>query len=190
MNNSDLFIIINKFAGRSSLLDRSMIFVASYLIFIIPLFLVFLWFKRSKDNENKRTALFIFISVVFSVIIGWGISLFYFHPRPFMIGMGKELIRHSSETSFPSDHATAMFALSFSLLFLKKYLKGVIFFMFSFLVGFARVFCGIHFPFDIVGSFFVAFVGTGIIFISREKLDILFERIIEIYLNIEREWLK
>ena len=165
--NIVLFSFINNIAGKNQILDSIMIFVANYFIFVIPVFLIYLWFKKSK----KKEALFILVSILISLAIAWGITLVYFHPRPFMIGLGKKLIQHAPETSFPSDHTTGMFAVTFSLVFLKEYKKGAIFLILSLLVGFARIFCGIHFPFDIIGSFFVALVGAGTVFIVREKLN-------------------
>jgi len=179
--NIYFFDLINNFAGKNSVLDGIMIFIANYFIFIIPIFLIYLWFKKSKNDENKIKALFILFSVLISLIITWGITLTYFHPRPFMIGLGKELIQHAPETSFPSGHGTAMFAITFSLIFLKDYKKGIIFFILSLSVGVARIFCGIHFPFDIIGSIFVSLAGTSIIFMLMKKFDFLFSKMIELY---------
>ncbi len=162
--NIYLFNLINHFAGENVILDKIMVFIASYFVFTIPLFLIYLWFKK----ENKKDVLFIFSSVLASLAIAQLITLIYFHPRPFMLGLGKKLIPHGSETSFPSDHATVMFAVAFSLIFLKKNKEGMIFLIFSLLVGLARVFCGVHFPFDIIGSFFVALIGTVIIFMLKD----------------------
>lgn len=179
--NICLFSLINDVAGKNFILDRAMIFIASYFIFIIPIFLIYLWFKKTKRDENKKEALFTFTSVLISLGIAWGISLIYFHPRPFMIGLGKKLIQHTPDSSFPSDHATGMFAVAFSLIFLKKYKSGVIFFILSALVGIARVFCGVHFPLDIVGSFFVSLIGVSIIFMAKGKLSFLFSKMIKLY---------
>jgi len=184
--NIHLFNLINNLAGKNLVLDKTMIFIASYLIFIIPVFLIYLWFKKSKKDENKKKALFILFSVLISLAIAWVINSIYFHPRPFMIGLGKELIQHAPETSFPSGHATAMFAVTFPLFFLKEYKKGIVFFILSLSVGIARIFCGIHFPFDIIGSFFVSLAGTIIIFILMRKFNFLFSRIIELYYRFFR----
>jgi undecaprenyl-diphosphatase len=170
--NVYLFGLINGTAGKDPVLDGAMIFIAGYLVFVIPVFLIYLWFKGSKTDENKKEALFVLVSVLTSLAIAWGTTLIYFHPRPFMIGLGTELVPHAPETSFPSDHATAMFSVAFSLIFLKEYKKGVVFFILSLLVGLARIFCGIHFPFDIIGSVFVSLAGAGIVFTAREKLNL------------------
>lgn len=175
--NIYFFDLINGLAGKNPFLDRIMIFLAKYLIFLAPLFLFYLLIK--KDKESKKSFLFILSSLVLSFIISWLFRSFYFHPRPFMIGLGKELISHKAETSFPSNNTLLLASISLSLLFLRKYKSGIFFFLMAFLVGISRVFCGVHFPLDIIGSFFIAFIGGGIVFVFKDKFDRLFSRIIK-----------
>jgi len=179
--NISLFNLIDGIAGKNRILDITMIFIADYLIFIIPIFLIYLWFKKAKKDENKKEALFIFASVLISLAVAWGISFIYFHPRPFMIDLGKKLIQHAPDSSFPSDHTTVMLAAVWSLIFLKEFKNGVIFLVLSLLVALARIFCGVHFPFDIIGSIFVSFIGVSIIFATRGKLTFFFAKIIRVY---------
>ena len=182
--NIKLFTLINNFAGRNLVLDKTMISMSKYLVYVIPIFLLFLWFKKSKKDKDKKDSLAIFTSVLISLFIGWIIGLFYFHPRPFMIGLGKELISHGADSSFPSDHATVMFAIAFALIFLKRYWSSSFFFILSILVSFARIFCGVHFPLDIIGSIIVSLTGTAITFALSKKLDLLFSKVISLYYRI------
>jgi undecaprenyl-diphosphatase len=177
--NVDLFEFINSFAGHNVVLDKAMIFAAQYLIYIVPFFLLTLWFIG--DDKKKKETLFIFISILISLIFGWLITKFYYHPRPFVSGLGKELIYHAPDASFPSDHATVMFAVAFALLFLKDYRESVVFFALSFIVGFARIYCGIHFPYDILGGIPISLAGISIEFILKNKLDVAFLNLIHLY---------
>ncbi len=162
--NIYLFNSINYLAGKNIVLDNIMIFLARYLIWIAPLFLLYLWFRKSADSGYKKLSLFILVSVLLSLLISWSVSLCYFHPRPFMIGLGTKLITRSPDSSFPSDHATIMFAVALATLFWKRYRMGILFLLLALAVGLARVFCGIHFPFDLVGAFLVAGLGTTLVY--------------------------
>ena len=172
-----LFILINGLAGKFPIFDNFMILSAN-LPLIIPFYLLYLWFK---DNYHKHLSLFIFTSVLFSLLISVTISSIYYRPRPFAINLGKKLIPHEADSSFPSDSATAVFAVAFSLLLFRKYKVGTIWFLLSLLVGFARIFCGVHFPSDILGGAIISLFVSFVIYASRGYLNVLFDQIIFSY---------
>ena len=170
MVNIELFNFINGFVGRVPFLDNSMIFSAKYLIILIPLFLIYLFIK------NKKKSLFVFSALLISFILSRLIGIFFYTPRPFAIGIGTQLVQHVADASFPSDHATTFFAFSFALLFLKYQKAGIIFLIFGALVGFARVFTGVHFPLDILGGFIVGLIGTGLFYVFLRKYSNFFRK--------------
>jgi undecaprenyl-diphosphatase len=166
--NLTLFYLINGFARRDYILDTTMVFAAKYIIYIFVIYLAYLWFVKSKYRQEV-------LLVGYAPLLGLGlnfiITLFYFHPRPFMVPTGVLLIAHAPETSFPSDHTTLMFAVSLMLLTLKELRsKGMILFVLSFIGGLARVYTGLHFPMDIIGSLFVALVSTGLLLALKQYL--------------------
>ncbi len=166
--NTALFHIINDLAGRNYTLDTTMIFAAEYLIYIFGIYLVYLWFVRSKYRQE---ILFAGYASLLSLGINFIIHLLYFHPRPFMIPSGILLIAHAPETSFPSDHSTLMFAISLMFLAFRNLRnKGAILFVLSLIGGLARVYAGLHFPMDIAGSLFVALFSIGLLLILKQHL--------------------
>lgn len=159
--NYYIFSIINGLAGKSALLDQIMIFSAKYLVSIIPIIIVALLLARK--TENKKAAIFITISVGLSLLLGYITKGFYYHPRPFAMGLGLDLVPDDFTSSFPSSHTTSMFALSFATLFIKRYKLAVMSFILAFIVGFSRIFIGVHFPFDILGGIIYGAVGVFIV---------------------------
>ncbi len=163
-----LFHIINGFAGRNYTLDAGMIFAANYLIYIFGIYLIYLWFVK---NKYRQEILFIGYAVLLGLGINFIITMFYFHPRPFMVPTGRLLIEHAPETSFPSDHTTIMFAISLMLLsFRELRTEGAVLFILSFIGGFARVYAGLHFPMDIAGSLFVALFSVYLLLLFKLNL--------------------
>ena len=176
--NLTLFHIINGFAGRNYLLDTAMIFAAQDIIYFFCVYLVYLWFAKSKYRQE---VLFAGYGALIGLGINFIITLFYFHPRPFMIPTGMLLIPHLPETSFPSDHATLMLAISLMFLTFKELRsKGAILFVLSFISGLARVYAGLHFPMDIAGSLFVALFSVSLLLALKRYL-IPFNRILIVY---------
>lgn len=177
--NSDLFLAINQLAGENAILDASAIFIAEAMPFILIGVMVSLWFFA---NLNKRRiSFFAGYSVLLALLLSYLIGLLYFHPRPFVLNLGSQLVEHAADTSFPSDHTTLIFAIASSYLFSRETLKlGVLLVLLSFLAGLARVFVGVHFPFDIIGAGLVGAVSSLSIKYLANKTDFL-ERFFQLF---------
>ena len=80
--------------------------------------------------------------------------------RPFVAHPGETvLVAHrSADPSFPSDHATAAFAIAFAVLFFSRRL-GALFLLGATAIGVSRVLLGLHYPSDVLAG---AAVGLGL----------------------------
>ncbi len=167
--NRNIFTAINHFAGNSRILDILGIAAAKYLPFLFIIVLIYLWFK---EDENKPITLYAIYSAVVGLILNYIVTRIYFHPRPFMIPIGTLLVSHANETSFPSDHTTLMLSMAFLLFYFRKTRgTGVILFFLGLAGGISRIFCGLHFPFDILGSLGVGIISAGIIYLLKGSLQ-------------------
>ncbi len=179
--NQKIFLYLNSFTGKNKILDFFFVCLAKYSPYIFIFYEFYLYFyKKEKDK-----ALFAFYSATLGIIISKTISLFYFHNRPFMDKLGRLLIYHSPDSSFPSDHTTFMFSLAFSFYFFKVPHRNL-FFLLAFLGSIARVFVGVHYPFDILGGLLVGFFSAYIIFRSQS----LFSKLNKIIINLEENLTK
>jgi len=175
--NYQLFNFINGFAGSNHFFDRIMVILANYMPVVFALYLLYLWFYK-----DKQIALYAGYSFTLGLIINFLISLFYFHPRPYMIGMGKLLSPHSPDTSFPSDHTTLMLSTAFALLYFKKTrIAGIILAVLGIIGGICRIYIGVHFPLDIAGSFAVSIVSSFLIYYFKDALKQLNKVFIKFY---------
>jgi len=164
--NLEIFNAINGYGNNSRLLSILAIIIAKYMIFIVPTYLTLMFLR--KNNYLKQQSLFAFYTALVGLLINYIISFFYFSPRPFMLHMGRLLIKHAPDSSFPSDHVTILLSIGFYLLSeIRLRVHGLLFIFFGLIVGLARIYCGVHWPFDIVGSLIVSLF--AFIFIAYMK---------------------
>jgi undecaprenyl-diphosphatase len=152
--NQEIFSFINAGAHPAPALVLAAIFLAKWVAYIVLLFPAVLWLRGGRPE--RRAVLASAFSIVLGLAAGWGIRALWPHPRPFMIGLASNLLNHAPESSFPSDHATFMFALGLSLVFSAQRKAGWTIVALGAVVGWARIYLGAHFPFDIDGGFLVA----------------------------------
>jgi len=154
---------INGLAGRWIYLDWLGIFFAEYFIYILGAVALLLF------RKNLKRVVWAILAVVLAKFgIAEPIRLFWSRPRPFVANDVNLLIGKTSESSFPSGHASACFALSYIVYHYNKK-AGIFFFVASFLVSIARVFVGVHWPLDILAGGAVGiFSGWLIIKISKK----------------------
>lgn len=162
--NTYLLLLINGWAGHSQLLDATMVACAKYLIFIVfgvGLICIGLYAYR----KEWKTVIYFCASLVLSFILLKLAALLNFDHRPFMDHHLDQLVSHAPGSSFPSDHTTASMAVALSILSFTKFKKtGVLLILAALLIGFARIFVGIHYPADILGGVIVALIGSGIVY--------------------------
>lgn len=181
--NITLFHLINQYAGINLLVDTIAILAAKYMPLVFVISLIYLWVK--KGDKNKDIALYSIYAAIIGIIINFIIGIFYFHPRPFMISVGTTLFPYSAETSFPSDHTTFMLSIALMMVYFKETRKlGVTLVILGLIGGFARVFSGVHFPFDIIGSVVVAIIVSIVIYYFKDNLTPLSQIIRRIYSKI------
>jgi undecaprenyl-diphosphatase len=155
--NQKLFLAINADPATSAWLLGLGKFLAKDTLYLLPLLLVYLWFKGG--DARRSLALKSVVVTIVSLGIGTLISLIYVHPRPFVLNLGHTYLQHSANASFPSHHATIFAAIGFCLLAAETRLIGWGVLAFGVAAGWARVYMGVHFPLDILGGFVVAYAG-------------------------------
>jgi len=99
-----------------------------------------------------------------------------------MDGLGSNILAHSEKTSFPSNHTTFMLSLAFILLYFKETRTiGIVLTLLGLVSGFSRIYCGVHYPLDILGSLFVSLLTSYIIYQNRDRFITLHSRITNVF---------
>ena len=180
--NKEIFLFINSFAGKNHILDLIMIAAAKAMPYIFILALFYLWFSKRKNE-----ALFAGYATTLGIVINGIIGLVYFHPRPFMEHLGTLLIHHKASSSFPSNHTTFTMSIALMLLTFKSTrILGIVLTILALWCGIARIYVGVHWPFDILGSITVSIIAVIIIVLLKNPLQKLNNFIINIWNKILR----
>lgn len=158
--NTNTFLIINNWAGKSPILDALTIFSAQYAIYVLfgvtALCITHLLYRR-----QWRPVAYFVASLTLSFIILFIASKLFAHDRPFVNHHVTQLIPHAANQSFPSDHSTASMAMALGLLVFTRFRKTAwLLTCVAALIGFSRIVAGVHYPLDVLGGFITAALGT------------------------------
>ncbi|MHA6529542.1 undecaprenyl-diphosphatase [Paenibacillus sp. BAC0078] len=177
--NYQLFQIVNNFAGKWDFIDDLMEFCAQDIVWVMIAMIAILWFTHKEKYQQYAFYALLSAAVALAIAALW-ISPEVNQPRPFVLHVVHQLIPHSADASFPSDHSTLAFSLAFSLLFADRK-WGLLALAMACITGFARVYVGVHYPGDIAGSAVLAALISFLVYTMRSRLNPVVTLLIGIY---------
>lgn len=153
---------INGPAGRHDVIDAFMRRAASwsepaFLALVIGWFFIGWLRGLPRDRQGAITA---GIAAGGALLVNLAIHQLWDRPRPFVAHPQAVhlLLAHSADPSFPSDHVSPAFGIAVALFFVHRRL-GLLALLAAAVVAYARVYCGDHYPADVIAG---AVVGTGV----------------------------
>jgi len=165
-----LFQLVNQFAGKWSVLDSLMTAITNFGPFLLLLPLVYFWFYG--EDEGRQTVILTGVAVAGALLVNQVIGHIYFRPRPFAAHKVALLVPRSLDPSFPSDHATFAFAIA-STVWLRHRHLGIIVIGLAALIAISRVFVGMHYPLDVIGSATIGMCSALVTWRMRSRLAFL-----------------
>ena len=158
--NNSWFLMLNAHSGDADITRITAVFLAQYLNWVVALALiVYLLATRQSKLWLKLLG-----SCAMAMLMAYLLGHLYYHPRPFVVGLGQALVPSRDTSSFPSRHLTFYWGLVLPLCgFVRTRRLGVYLVVLGLAEAWARVYVGVHYPLDMVGSMLVALVASSVV---------------------------
>lgn len=148
---------------------------AAEILFLAIVVALFLIVPGRERRKAQRAAVSAAAATGIALLIAHFISTAVDRVRPFVAHPHSihPFLAHAADPSFPSDHATAAFAIAVAVV-LRQRAWGAVLLVLAAVLAVGRVFLGLHYPSDVVGG---AAIGTVVALLLwaippvRELLD-------------------
>lgn len=176
ISNIGLFYLINGI--NNPFLDFIMPFISDLGNLIIWFFISALIYLFG-GKKGKRVAILALIALILSSIIVSILKYGVAEPRPYVTLAHVNVLAHDTlgnYTSFPSEHTSGSFAFAIvvGLKYKIKYLSGLkliyLLLAFAVIVGFSRVYVGVHYPLDILVGAIIGIICAIIVLKLENKI--------------------
>ena len=172
---------INAAAGLHPALDKAMIGISQIGVPLMVLAVVLQWWVKVDRYHVRHAALSAGLAFLIGLAINQFILLFVHRIRPYDVGVTHLLIAPSADWSFPSDHATASFAIvaAFAMQALPR--RTLAFTVMALLICWSRLHIGIHYVGDVIGGAVTGVLGAiavRLAYRENSRLDSLVTRIL------------
>jgi undecaprenyl-diphosphatase len=133
-------------------------------LFVVATFSLWILDRPGRANRWKVACISGLVSAGLGLAVGQVISHVWVRERPFDAHPLQTvlLVPGSGEPSFPSDHATAAFAIAFSVLLVGRRL-GVVFVLAAVMIALSRIFVGVHYPGDVAAGALVGLLSSLVV---------------------------
>lgn len=186
MNNLQLFELINAAPGLGRVPLALAIGLATWVIYLVPLTMTIAWVRG--DDAARRELLQLLLAVAIALCVSRAVSSLWPHPRPFALHYGMQYLAHADNPGLPSHHVTVFWSLALAALGTRRFSMWALpLLAVGLLVGWSRVFLGIHFPFDVLAALPVGLAGAAIGLALRKPALPAFARILATYSRAEKQ---
>lgn len=146
---------LNDFVFRHDGVEDPLLFYvnASEALFIATLAILFLAARGAAHAAWRRASVAAVLSAGLGLAVGKVISELVDRARPFVADPGGVHLfsGHAADPGFPSDHATAAFAIAVAIL-LRKRGWGIVALVAATVLAIGRVAIGVHYPSDVLAG--------------------------------------
>jgi undecaprenyl-diphosphatase len=170
-----LFNVVNGFATQVPLLDSLMrLLVNDYFVpTALCLLTAALWFAGNTKGQrrlNQRTVVCIVVALLLANLLVKLCNVVYFRPRPFSVQQVNLLFYRPSDSSLPSNAAAVGLAFA-GMAWQRHRWLGVVMGALAGLLAFARIYCGVHYPLDVIAGGLLGAVSAYVVGKAQRLLE-------------------
>lgn len=144
--------------------------------YVLPIAAIVFFFV---SHRWKYRFALILVAVALADILSSDVKILACRPRPYIAH--PEIIRtpelygyNSTSYSMPSNHAANMFAAAVvAIAILRRKRWAPLFFLPAFLIGYSRIYLGVHYPTDVLAGYAVGTLAAGIVLLTDRFLPAL-----------------
>lgn len=185
MINVDLFYFINH-TLQNPLFDVIMPYITYLggfefvLLFCLVAILLCIVFKK---KDAKRIALLCLLSLVIAAGIGFLLKHTFTQPRPYLLVDGvRVLVAEADPNAFPSGHTLSTFSVvGFLALKMKNKLWSALLIIWGLLVGFSRIYVGVHMPIDVLAGILVGMFSAYFVYKFEDKIIKIYHDVVGVF---------
>jgi undecaprenyl-diphosphatase len=145
--------------------------LGGFIAWIIILVALIAYAKLKNKETLKKVAILALCALLFADLIAIVLKHIVQEPRPFLaLDNVRLLIAEDDPFSFPSGHVTSTLAVvTILVLNIEKLVKKhcgiakIILVLFAVFIAFSRIYCGVHYPFDVLAGAAIGIVSALIV---------------------------
>jgi undecaprenyl-diphosphatase len=165
---------LNAYAGSLPPLDMAMIAMTWLGVPVMVVLVALQWWRRADRLHVRHACVAAGLSFLLGLAVNQVILLFVHRVRPYDAGISHLIIGPSADWSFPSDHATAAFAIVAAFFLSQLRRAGAWLLVGAVLITLSRVYVGTHYVSDVLGGALTGIIAAfAIVIMYREgtRLD-------------------
>ncbi|MDE3177327.1 MAG: phosphatase PAP2 family protein [Pseudomonadota bacterium] len=160
---------INAFAGQNRIVDAATIAITNFGVPFLVLCVAAQWWSKADRRHVRHTAVAAGLSFLLGLALNQALLLFVHRVRPYDAGWTHLIVPPSADWSFPSDHATAAFAIAASFALQGLPGRSFLFLAGAVLIAGSRVFVGAHYASDVIGGAVTGIVAALIVRVAYRE---------------------
>ena len=160
---------VNNASGQWPMIDHLMISISTIGIPFMVAAVAAQWWHGEDRRQTRHVVVAAGLSFLLGLALNQVVLLFVQRMRPYDAGVTHLLIERSADYSFPSDHATATFAIAATFLIHGMRRRGLLFLAAAMFMIASRVYVGAHYASDVLGGALTGVAASGLVRLTYQN---------------------